>query len=90
MKSTIFNSFEEASAFARSLAIKGINQNLSRNGNLWYVEHDEPAIAEPSLQVQSKREDRLLNKIQSLEEDKAVLQKKMMIWHLKSKNSRQT
>lgn len=75
MKSAIFNSFEEASAFARSLAIKGINQNLSRNGNLWQVEHDEPSIVETSLQVKSEREDALLNKIQSLEEDRVVLQK---------------
>lgn len=41
MESRVFDSFGEASAFARSLAQHEINHNLKRSGSSWLVEYDK-------------------------------------------------
>lgn len=82
-----FESFADASAFAKSLAQQGVAHNLRRNGSTWLVEHDQSnGVAQPrgvdiepllrKIDAKEKEIEALEKMIDSLEAANAALEEK--------------
>lgn len=55
LESRVFDSFSEASAFAKELAQQGINHNLKRTDGAWLVEYDKSGDPDSSQNADIER-----------------------------------
>lgn len=81
MESRNFENFAEASAFAKSLAQRGVAHNLKRNGASWVVEHEKtqssPQPKEVDVQPLLRKIEAQESEIESLEQANEDLQSKL-------------
>ena len=87
MNKTSFNNFEEAASYAKSLAIKGINHQIKREGEFWHVHHDSISGGDSNTNTHKslleleenfkKQKESLLNNIEKLKGENIPLQEEI-------------